>query len=374
METKLWHQHKWTAGVPFDVDYPAIPVHGLLQEAAEHHRSAPFVIFNDHVQTFEEVEAMANRVANFLILRGVQKGDRVALFLPNVPHFPAVFFGVLKTGAICVTCNPTYSVPELNYQLKDSGARCLFAMDHPILYETACEAIRDTSVETVVICNVSTFLPLHERLLGRVLGKIPHAERHEPGHVLFDDVLKHASSTPPDVNINPQRDLALIQYTGGTTGVPKGASVTHANIVANLYAIHAWVRPVDEQGNVASLITGGECFMGVLPWYHAFGLVMTLLASVLVASKLVCVPDPRAGTPPFTEILRLIAHHRATVLNGVPTLFSAIINHSHADRFDLRSLKLCGCGAAPLAQEVARQFEAKTGAVLYEGYGMTEAT
>lgn len=374
MDAKVWHQHKWTVGVPFDVDYPAIPVHGLLQEAAERYRSAPFVIFNNHTQTFAEVEAMANRVANFLMLAGVKKGDRVALFLPNVPHFPAVFFGVLKTGAICVTCNPTYSVPELNYQLKDSGARCLFAMDHPVLYKTACAAIRNTMVETVVICNVSTFLPLHERLLGQVLGKIPHADQHEPGHVLFDNLLKQVPSTVPNIPMNPQRDLALIQYTGGTTGVPKGASVTHSNIVANLYTIHAWVRPVDEEGNVGSLLMGGECFMGVLPWYHAFGLVMTLLASVLLASKLVCVPDPRAGTPPFTEILRLIAHHRATVLNGVPTLFSAIINHSQVDRFDLRSLKLCSCGAAPLAPEVARQFEGKTGAVLYEGYGMTEAT
>lgn len=373
MNAKLWHQHKWTPGVPFEVEYPAISVHRLLEDAARDYGELPFVIFNDHAQTFAQVEALANRVANFLIARGVGKGDRVALFLPNVPHFPAVFFGILKAGAISVTCNPTYSVPELNYQLKDSGARCLFVMDHPTLYPTACAALHDTAVETVVYCNVGSFLPRHERWLGQALRKIPHAEQRDPRHIPFDHLLKQAS-LPPSIKLDPHRDLALIQYTGGTTGTPKGASITHANIVSNLYAIRAWVRPVDEQGNIGTLIVGGECFIGVLPWFHAFGLVMTLLAAVTVASKVVCVPDPRAGTPPFTEILRLIERHRATVLNGVPTLFSALINHPQVDRFNLRSLKLCSCGAAPLAQEVARQFEAKTGAVLYEGYGMTEAS
>jgi long-chain acyl-CoA synthetase len=374
MNTKLWHEHKWTTGVPINFEFPAITVHKLLEDAAQQYAEYPFVIFKGHAQTFAQVDTMANQVANYLRTHGVRRGDRVALFLPNVPHFPAVFFGILKAGAISVTCNPTYTVPELNYQLKDSGARCLFAMDHPSLYKTTCAALHGTAVETVVLCNVSTFLPLHERLIGQVLGKIPHVAHHEPDHLMFDELLKRTPATKPDLPIHPQDDLALIQYTGGTTGTPKGASVTHANIVANLYAITAWVRPVDEQGNIGSMTMGGECFIGVLPWYHAFGLVMTLLAAVKLASKLVCVPDPRAGTPPFTELLWLIAHHRATVLNGVPTLFSAIINHAHVDRFDLRTLKLCGCGAAPLAPEVARQFEAKTGAVLYEGYGMTEAS
>jgi len=374
METKVWHQYRWTAGVPFDVTYPTIPVHRLLENAAQEHSHAPFVVFNDHAQTYAEVDAMANRIANFLIAHGIRTGDRVALFLPNVPHYPAVFFGVLKAGAISVTCNPTYSVPELNYQLADSGARCLFAMDHPVLYTTACAALHGTAVETVVYCNISTFLPVHERMLGKLFGKIPHAEQHVAQHVSFDDVLHQAPATPPAIELDPQHDLALIQYTGGTTGLPKGASVTHGNIIANLYAINAWVHPVDEQGQIGQMVVGGECFLGVLPWYHAFGLLMTLLASVVLASKLICVPDPRAGTPPFSEILRLIAHHRATVLNGVPTLFSALINHAHIDHYDLRSLKMCSCGAAPLAQELARQFEAKTGAVLYEGYGMTEAS
>lgn len=373
MGNKPWHGSHWPLSAPYDIDITPAPVHALLEDAARTYPDHPFIIFNDRAQSFQRIDAIANGVAHFLIAHGIAKGDRVALFLPNLPHFPAVFFGILKAGAVCVTCNPTYSEPELHHQLSDTGARCLFCFDHPTLYATACAALRDTAIETVVYCSAGDFLPLPTRIIGGLLGKIPHAQTHQPGHLPFNIILPGATAAAPTIAIDPLVDLALIQYTGGTTGIPKGACMTHHNIVTNLYAIHSWVHPEDADGRPGDMRIGGECFIGALPWFHAYGLVMTLLAGVKIASKVICVPDPRAGTPPFTEILRLIDKHRATVLNAVPTLFSALIHHPNVSQYDLRSLRLCGCGAAPLALELARQFEAATGAVLYEGYGMTEA-
>jgi long-chain acyl-CoA synthetase len=354
------------------LEYPLLLVQQLLEEAARERPNSPFVLFDDAVLTYGVGDKTANRVAHFLISRGIQKGDRVALFLPNIPHFPLAFFGALKAGAIAVTFNPTYTAGELHFLLNDSGARCLFVPDHPKLYATACEALRDTGVETVIYCNVGMYLPLLKRLVGGLLGKIPHAESHAEGHIAFERILADRPTTPPDVKLSPQEDLASIQYTGGTTGAPKGACLTHYNLISNLVNAYEWVRPGEDFAHAQQMVVGGERFLGVLPWYHSYGLIMTLLAAVRLASSVVCVPDPRAGNPPFTEILTLIQKHRATVFNGVPTLFSMLVNHSLIDQFDLHSLKLCGCGAAPLSVELARQFEAKTGAILYEAYGLTE--
>lgn len=271
--------------LPSEFDYLLIPVAQLFEDAARNYPDHPFLVLNDASQTYRRMNEIANQVAHFLRASGVQQGDRVAMFLPNLPHFPAVLFGALKIGAVCVTCNPTYSAPELHHQLLDSGARCLFAMDHPTLYATACAALQDTAVETVVYCNVGNFLPIHQRILGGLMGKLPHAKQHTTGHIAFDVILRQYPHTPLNQDIDPLHDLALIQYTGGTTGTPKDACMTHANLVSNLFAIHRWVHPVDENGKVGEMQIGGECFMGVLPWYHAYGLVMTLLVAVKIASR-----------------------------------------------------------------------------------------
>lgn len=373
MNSRAWHGSRWPEGVPFDLSYPQVPVSNLLDDAVIQYPNHPFIVFGNAVQTYRQIDAVANQVAQFLISKGIRKGDRVAMFLPNLPHFPAVFFGILRLGAVCVTCNPTYTASELRFQLQDSGARFLFVMDHPTLYATACDALRDTAVEEVVFCNAGDFFSLPVRVVGNFLSRIPRSSMHLPEHVPFLHILRAFPGTRVHVTIDPVIDLALIQYTGGTTGVPKGACMTHFNIVSNLLSIHAWVKPEDKDGQARGMEVGNECFVGVLPWYHAYGLIMTLLAGVRVASKVICVPDPRAGKPPFTEILNIIERHQATVLNGVPTLFSAIVHHPLVDNYNLRSLRLCGCGAAPLALELAREFESRTGAILYEGYGMTEA-
>jgi long-chain acyl-CoA synthetase len=248
-------------------------------------------------------------------------------------------------------------------------------MDHPSFYPVAVEGIQRTGVDTVVVCNVKSALPPIKGMLGSILGKIPKAARHELGHVMFDDAIRSARPDPPAVWINPKEDPALILYTGGTTGVPKGAVLTHANLYSNVRTMEEWVRLADEPGERPKKVEKGEhTYLGVLPWYHSFGLTCVMLTSCINASRLVCIPDPRAGNPPFTEVLQAVQKHKVTAMIAVPTIYSAFVNHPLLDKFDLSSFWACGSGAAPLPIEVLKQFEAKTGAVIFEGYGLTETS
>lgn len=374
MTTAPWKTPYWPEGVPHEIDDYNMPLFQLLDDAARDYPNQTYTLFNDATRSFAQVKETADRIANFLHAKGIRKGDRVAIFLPNLPHYPAVYFGILKAGAVCVTCNPLYTPGELNYQLNDAGAKALFCMDHPQFYDTAEKAIRDTLVETVVVCNVKSYLPWLKGFLGGLLGKIPHAERHAPGHLMFDDVVAGADPTPPEVAIDPMEDLALIIYTGGTTGRPKGAALTHSNFVYDLKGLDAWARLVYEEGGPPEGIRRGgyHCYLGVLPWYHSFGMTCAMLSACASGSRLVCVPDPRAGDPPFTEVLKLVQKHRPTLMPAVPTIFVAFTNHSLLDQFDLTSLMGCFSGGAPLPPEVCKRFEEKTGAVIFEGYGLSE--
>jgi len=360
--------------VPTEISGYEKPLFTILDDAARDYPNQVYTVFNDAGRSFAQVRDTADRIANFLAARGIGKGDRVAVFLPNLPHYPAIFFGILKAGAVCVTCNPLYTANELNYQLKDAGARVVFCMDHPQFYPTAAKAVQGSDVETVVICNVKSYLPALKGVIGGLLGKIPKADRHEPGHLMFDEIVRAAEPRPPQVDIDPQQDLALIIYTGGTTGVPKGAALTHTNFTYDLAALYEWGRLVHEPGKAPELFRKGgyHTYLGVLPWYHSFGMTVAMLSSCATGSRLICVPDPRAGTPPFTEVLKIVQKHKPTVMPAVPTIFVAFTNHPHLDQYDLTSLMGCFSGGAPLPPEVCKQFEEKTGAVIFEGYGLSE--
>jgi long-chain acyl-CoA synthetase len=352
------------------------PLFSVLDDAASGFPDATYTIFSGATRSYARVRETAGRVARFLHDRGLQKGDRVAIFLPNIPQYPEIFFGVLKAGGVCVTCNPLYQASELNFQLKDSGTRAVFVMDHPLFYATTLKALEDTDVETVVICNIRSYLPGFKAFVGGLLGKVPKAAPHKPGHLMYDHIIKVSRSDPPRVEISPAEDPALVLYTGGTTGIPKGACLSHANLVSNLMSGREWLRIEEKPGEPLKKPEKGgrHTALGVLPWYHSFGLTTCMLAVCMTASRLVCLPDPRAGDPPFTEILKAIERYQVTSLAAVPTLFSAIVNHPLVDKFDLTSIIGCGSGAAPLPLELVRQFEERTGAVIYEGYGLTETS
>ncbi len=374
MSVQEWPTPYWPEGVAREISDYNQPLYSFLDDAARDYPDKVYTIFNGGTRTFAQVKDAADRIANFLAAKGIQKGDRVAIFLPNLPHYPEIYFGILKAGAVTVTCNPMYTPSELNYQLKDSGARGVFTMDHPQFYPATVQAVQETDVELVVICNVKAYLPTAKRILGSLLNKIPKAETHEPGHLLYDDILAGYPPEPPAVDINPSEDLALIIYTGGTTGLPKGAALTHTNFVFDVKAMEEWVILEQEPGAPPEKLRKGgfHCYIGVLPWYHSFGMTVCLLASCASGSRLICVPDPRAGDPPFTEVLQLIQKYRPTILVGVPTIFSAFENHPLLNKFDLSSLICCASGGAPLPVELAQNFEAKTGSVIFEGYGLSE--
>ena len=350
------------------------PLFSLLDESASSYPDQVYTIFNDATRTYAQVKDTADRIANFLASRGIQKGDRVAIFLPNLPHYPAIFFGILKAGAVCVTCNPQYTANELNYQLKDAGAKAVFCMDHPQFYPTTVEAIKGTDVETVVVCGVKSYLPPIKAIIGGLLGKIPKAGNYQPGHLFFDDVVAGAQPQPPEVEIDPAEDLALIIYTGGTTGVPKGAALAHTNFIYDVEAALEWIRLVHEPGGKPEKTRKGgfHTYLGVLPWYHSFGLTCAMLSACGTGSSLLCIPDPRAGNPPFTEVLKAVQKYKPTVMPAVPTIFVAFTNHSLLDQYDLSSLIGCFSGGAPLPPQVCRQFEEKTGSIIFEGYGLSE--
>ena len=374
MTAKVWQTPNWPEGVPREISDYDKPLFTILDETVRDHPDKTYTIFSDATKTYAQVKETADRIANFLASRGIRKGDRVAIFLPNLPHYPAIFFGILKAGAVCVTCNPMYTAHELNYQLKDAGAKAVFCMDHPQFYPTTCEAIEGTDVETVVICSVKAYLPWLKGFLGGLLGKIPKADSHRSGHLLFDEAVAAANPEPPAVDIDPRQDLALIIYTGGTTGVPKGAALTHSNFGYDLKATAEWIRVVQEPGGKLEKMRGGgfHVFLGVLPWYHSFGMTNCMLFACVLAAKLICVPDPRAGDPPFTEVLELIQKYKATMFVAVPTIYVAFVNHAKIKEYDLSSVIACGSGGAPIAVELAKQFEAVTGAVIFEGYGLSE--
>lgn len=376
MTATSWPAPNWPQGVPHDLSGYEKPLFSILDESASQYPDQVYTIFNDATRTFSQVKDTADRIAHFLAARGIQKGDRVAIFLPNLPHYPAIFFGILKAGAVCVTCNPLYTANELNYQLKDAGAKVVFCMDHPQFYPTTVEAIKGSDVETVVICGVKSYLPPIKALIGGLLGKIPKAGNYQPGHLFFDDVVAGAQPQPPEIDINPTEDLALIIYTGGTTGVPKGAALVHTNFTSNVMALDVWGRFVHETGNEPEGFRHGgfHTVLGVLPWYHSFGLTVAMLYACYIAGRLICVPDPRAGNPPFTEVLKIVQKYKPTIMPAVPTIFVAFTNHALLDQFDLSSFMGCFSGGAPLPPEVCRQFEEKTGSIIFEGYGLSETS
>jgi long-chain acyl-CoA synthetase len=374
MTEQVWKTPFWPEGVAHTFTDYQFPVFKFLDDSARDYPHNTFTLFNGASKTYAQVKDTADRVAAFLAGKGIQKGDRVAIFLPNLPQFPEILFGILKAGAVAVNCNPVYTAPELNHQLKDSGSKMVFCMDHPVFYPNTIKAIEGTKVETIILCNIKSYLPKFKAFLGGLLGKIPTAGRINPGHLMFDDIVASSPPKPPAVTIDPEQDTAVMLYTGGTTGVPKGAELTHTNFTYDVLALHAYARFVHGEGQEPETMVKGDfhSFLGVLPWYHSFGITVALLLSSMLGAKLICVPDPRAGKPPFTEVLKIVQKYKPTFMPAVPTIFVAFTNHSLLSQFDVSSLMGCFSGGAPLPPEVCKQFEAKTGSIIFEGYGLTE--
>ena len=357
---KPWVAH-YEPGVPPTLEYPAVTLHGLLEQTAERYPERLATIFLGAKLPYRALNEAANRFAHALLNLGLKQGERVALMLPNCPQFLIAFYGALKAGAVVVAMNPLYTPRELEYQLNDAEAETLVTLSK--FYPTV-EAVRHkTALQQVIVTNIKEYLPMARRTLftlfkERKEGHRVSLRRDAPTH-WFQSLLAapHTSSTP-GVDVDPSA-AALLQYTGGTTGTPKGAMLTHSGLVANTLQIRSWLSDFRE---------GAETMLLVLPLFHVFGMGACMSVMVQGAGTMILLPQFKTH-----DVLQALSKHRATLFPGVPSMYVALNNSPELLTVDLTSLRHCFSGAAPLPQEVQERFEAHIGGRLVEGYGMTEA-
>ncbi|MEE8385525.1 MAG: long-chain fatty acid--CoA ligase, partial [Dehalococcoidia bacterium] len=363
---KIWLKH-YPPGVPKTIKYPKVPLHHLLEDSASRFPRKTAIIFpgafdDERRVTYRELNEKSNRMANALLDMGVKKGDRVALLMPNCPQFVISYYAILKIGGIVVATNPLYSPRELAFQLSDCGAKTIICLS--LFYKTVMAVKSKTALKNVVVTGIKEYLPPYSRKMfiafmerqegHRVrLPKDPHIHK-------FQDLLRRFDSTPPRVKVGP-KDVAIFQYTGGTTGVSKAAVATHYNVLANVFQIRYWGEPL-------GLEDGKDVILGVMPLFHVYGMVCVMHFAVLGGATMVLLP--RFETE---QVLKAINRYKPAFFPGVPTMYVALNNHPDVTKYDLRSIKLCNSGAAPLPVEVQQTFEKLTGGNLLEGYGLSEA-
>jgi len=362
-----WLAH-YDPGVPHTLDYPAVPLQSFLADTAARHPQATATIFGAVVAgrlieaslTYAELDRLADRFAAGLQSLGVRKGDRLALLLPNCPQFVIAFYGALRAGAVVVPCNPLYTPPELRRQLADSGTETLVALSR--LHAVARAARHGTPVRHLILTNIKEYFPPSLRLLFTLTRDRREGHRttidRAAGERHFEDVLRGGDAVlPVDVGSD---DTAVLQYTGGTTGVPKAAVLSHRALVANVLQSRAW-NP--------ELVEGRERGVTVMPLFHVYGLTVVMGVSVATGSAMVLIPRFD-----LEHVLRAIDKHRPRSFAGAPRIYVAAASAPDLARYDLRSVEVFQSGSAPLPAEVQLRFEqlAGGGRVL-EGYGLTEA-
>ena len=350
---KPWYKF-WPESVPKSIEYPDLPLGEVLRESARNYPENPAIIYFGGRMTYAELDRLVDRFATAIQDLGVKKGDRVGIFLPNIPQFVIAFYGALRAGAICVACSPLYKGRELEHQLNDAGAETLVAMD--TLYPIVQDIRGRTKLRNVITTSPRDYLPPLLRLLAPLKGVKSHKC---PGALDFLSLMKRYDARPKPVEMKPD-DLALLQYTGGTTGVPKGAMISHRNLVVNARQCEVEL-PVHR---------GVDVNVTALPLFHIFGMTCAMNAAVLTGTTMLMIPDPRDPK----GILNAITKHKATVFCSVPTMYNALINRPDIAKYDLTTLRACLSGAAPLPVEVQKKFEQLTGGRLVEGYGLTESS
>jgi long-chain acyl-CoA synthetase len=351
---------KYDTGVPKELIYPEAGVPTLLEGAAKRFPARRAIEFMGLEMTYQELWTAARKFATALQQMGVQKGDRVALMLPNCPQFVIAFYGASLVGAVVVNTSPLYVARELEHQLKDSGAETLVMLN--LFFPRYREIAGNVSVKRVIVTGVQDFLPFPKNVLYPLKARRDGSwvnVKPESHIFFFKHLLEKYPPMPANVTIQPD-DLALLQYTGGTTGVPKGAMLSHRNLMSNVTMAATW--NVDAQD-------GKETVLGVVPFFHVYGMTVGMNLAVKMGATMVLLP--RWNTK---DVLEAIQKHRPTLFPGVPTMYVAINNHPDVKKYDLSSLKACISGAASLPVEVSRTFEERSGALLVEGYGLTEAS
>ena len=339
---------------------PALPVSAILDQAVARYPEQSAIDFLGKRTTYGELGDLVERAARGFQQLGVRKGVRVGLCLPNTPYFVICYYAVLKAGGIVVNYNPLYVERELKHQITDSGTTIMVTLDLRQIYPKVAAMLEETCLERVVVCRMSAILPPVKSVLFSVLKRSEMAEVPEDlRHVPFERLVANEGKPRP-VQIDPGTDVAVLQYTGGTTGVPKGAMLTHANLTANSEQIRRWMPEI---------LAGQERVLGVLPLFHVFAMTVVMNLGITIGAELLLVPRFD-----LQQVLKLIGKRRPTLFPGVPTIYTAINNAAGHGGFDLSSIRYCISGGAPLPVEVRTRFEELTGCRLVEGYGLSESS
>ncbi len=362
-EEKIWLKH-YPPGVPYEVELPLRSVGQAFDEATEKWAKKTAIIFYGNKISFEELREKADRFANALYQLGVRKGDRVAFLLLNSPEFIISFYGAVKAGAVITPISPVYVSSEIKHQLADSGAEIIICQD--ILYE----GVEKTGLplKNVIMTNISESLPKMKRLMGKSVLRGVYQKMAAPspdilkkeGFHQFQDLISQYPPDPPEVEINPKEDLVILPYTGGTTGPPKGAQISHFNVTSNGIQVEA---------SLPNLEPGKETIIAYMPFYHAAGMNLAVFLGIMQGYSQVVIT-----TPEIDDILSSITKYKASFFMGAPTMYEILKDHEKTDRVNWKKLKMMLTGADALHEYTARDWEERTGCRITEGYGMTETT
>ena len=362
----MTNDKKWIVHYPDEVsvsiDQEFRSLQSYLREAAEKHPEKAALHFMGKEMTYQEVYQEALRFAYQLQRLGVEKGDRVAIMLPNTPQSVICYYGALFAGAVVVQTNPLYVEREIEHQMKDSGAKVIVCLD--LLFPRVEKVRNRTNLEHVIVTGIKDYLPFPKNVI------YPFIQKKEHGVVIKvkDDDYTHSFKTllatgkeeieePP---IDPKEDLALLQYTGGTTGPAKGVMLTHFNLVTNTRQCIHWTYKMKR---------GEERVLGALPFFHVYGMTVVMNFAIMHIAKMIILPKFQPK-----EVLKTIEKHRITLFPGAPTMYVGLINEPSISKYDLSSIEVCLSGSAPLPLEVQQKFEELSGGKLVEGYGLTETS
>ncbi|MDA7948867.1 MAG: long-chain fatty acid--CoA ligase [Hyphomicrobiaceae bacterium] len=350
-------------GVKWDTRFKAEPLNAVLSRTIERHGDRICTHFVGKTITYGEIGNLVDRCAKGLQNIGVRKGTKVGLLLPNCPAYVIFYFGILKAGGIVVNCNPLYTVEELDHQIKDSETEIMVTLDLAVLFEKAEGLLARKALDKAVVCSFTDMLTPIKSMLFRILKSKTLARSFNSelkSRIISDREILGNDGRPEPVEIEPERDVAVLQYTGGTTGLPKAAMLTHANLTINIQQVEAWC---------ADLLGEKERILAILPLFHVFAMTSVLNFGVARGYEIVLMPRFD-----IEEALKLIAKTQPTIFPGVPTIYNAILHHPKTKSLDLSSLKFCISGGAALPVEVKRGFEALSGCSLVEGYGLSETS
>ena len=358
IEEEAWRE-RYRHPVAWDIAFPPRSMVDLFDATAQRDADRPAIDFMGRRYRYGELADGVRRVATGLARLGIGRGDRVGLFLPNVPHYVAAYHGALRLGATVVNFSPLYTVDELCHQGEDSGTRVLFTLTAAQLLPTALAVLEKSGLERIVVGSVAGALPPGKSWLYRMFKRGEAVARPDDPRVTAFSALIDNAGDAPAAAIDPVRDVALLQYTGGTTGTPKGAMLTHANIAANAQQVAA----IDPHRDATDRI------LGVLPLFHVFANTCVMNRTIVTGGEMVLLPRFEAG-----QALAAIARTRPTALPGVPTMYQALLDRPDLAKTDFSSLRVCIAGGAPLAAELKTRWEAATGSTLVEGYGLSESS